>query len=519
MRSIGLCGFVVALGFGLVPAFTAHGEDRLAERIDQFINSERYRTAHWGIVVEDAKTGEVLYQHQANKLFAPASTTKLYSVAAALDALGADHRFETKVFARGDVQDGVLKGDLILRASGDLTLGGRATPEGEIEFTSGDHTYASGTAETVLTKADPLAGLNDLAKQVAAAGIKQVNRQVIVDDWLFDDAESSGSGPTIVTPIMVNDNVIDFTFKPTKPGEPAEVTWRPQSAALSVEVKYETVEAKGKLETWIRDIGKGRLLITGQIPADHAPVVAIYSVPEPRKFARQLFIEALQRAGVQVQADLNDDVRIPSRKAAPDYDKLKVVATLQSPPFAENARLIMKVSHNLHASALPLLVAAKHGEHTLGQGLQREHAFFVKAGIPYNDVSFGGGAGGARADYVTPAATAALLRYMQTRDDFPVYERTLPIMGVDGTLTKTVAAASVAKGKVQAKTGTLLWGNGLDGSTLLTSKALGGYLTAASGRKLIIALYVNGVPLRDGVTAAAIGADLGKLTEIIVEEK
>lgn len=492
--------------------------DPLAERIDKFINGDRYRSAHWGILVVDAQSGETLYDHQSHKFFAPASTTKLYSVGAALDALGAEHRFETQVFAKGNIAEGVLTGDLILRASGDLTMGGRTTPDGEIEFTTGDHTYASGGADTVLTKQDPLAGLNELAKQVRAAGIDRITGEVLVDDWLFDDAESSGSGPRVVTPIQINDNVIDFTFAPSKPGEPAMVTWRPQSAALTVEVRCQTVAEGEKLQTFIHDLGNGKLRVSGQIPAGHKPVVAIHAVSDPRQFARQLFIEALERAGVKVSAKLEKDARFATRNEAPNYDQLQAVATLVSPPFAENARLVMKVSHNLHASTLPLLVAAKQGKRTLDEGLMLEQAFFKKAGLPVDEISFGGGAGGSRADYVSPAATVALLRYMQTRSDFPLYERTLPIMGVDGTLSKTVDANSIAKNKVQAKTGTLFWTSGLDSTNLLTSKALAGYLTTAKGRRLAIALYVNGVKLTDGLTTGKIGEDLGKLCEIIVEE-
>jgi D-alanyl-D-alanine carboxypeptidase/D-alanyl-D-alanine-endopeptidase (penicillin-binding protein 4) len=237
--------------------------------------------------------------------------------------------------------------------------------------------------------------------------------------------------------------------------------------------------------------------------------VRIYDVPEPVNFARGLFVEALERAGVTVESDPSPTTTLEG----------KTIATLQSPPFSENARLIMKVSHNLHASTLPLLVAAKNGKRTLREGLELEHAFFKKAGLPVDEISFYGGAGGARADHVTPAATVALLRYMATRDDFAVYERALPIMGVDGTLANSVGRNSPAKGKVLAKTGTLYWSNGLDGSSVLTSKALAGYLTTTQDRRLAIAFYVNGIPLRNSLTTSDIGKDLGKLCEIVVEER
>src|SRR5581483_3749876 len=105
------------------------------------IHRPEYRQAHWGILVVDAKTGETVYALNDEQLFIPASTTKLYSCAAALAELGADHKFETPVYRRGTLTDGRLKGDLILVASGDLTLGGRTTADGKLAFTDSDHIY------------------------------------------------------------------------------------------------------------------------------------------------------------------------------------------------------------------------------------------------------------------------------------------------------------------------------------------------------------------------------------------
>jgi hypothetical protein len=75
---------------------------------------------------------------------APASVTKLFSGAAALVALGADHTQETAIYQRGIVVKGTLRGDLIFVASGDLMLGGR-TKNGKTVFKDKDHTYANGT--------------------------------------------------------------------------------------------------------------------------------------------------------------------------------------------------------------------------------------------------------------------------------------------------------------------------------------------------------------------------------------
>jgi D-alanyl-D-alanine carboxypeptidase/D-alanyl-D-alanine-endopeptidase (penicillin-binding protein 4) len=464
------------------------------------------------------KTGDVIYGLNPDKLFVPASTTKLFSVAAALDALGADYRFETPLYARGEIDSaGRLKGDLILVASGDLSLGGRTDADGRIAFTNSDHIYADFDGRSELTKPDPLAGLNDLARQAAAAGVRRVEGDVLVDDRLFDHASGTGSGPSRLTPIMVNDNLLDFLVTPSAAGEPAHVEWRPKTHSYRVDVQVETVPADGKTRIRVFSPGEGRVIVRGQIAAGHAPLVGTYEVDDPASFARSLLIEALRRADVTIDASplkANAAASLPAKEA---YAGLKRVALLTSPPFSDSARLVLKVSHNLHASTLPLLIAAKHGQRTLTDGLHRQREFLAKAGVEVEAISFGGAAGGDPADYITPRAAVQLLRYMATRPDFAVYREGLPILGQDGTLAHAVGHDSPAKGKVQAKTGTLLWSNRMNGGELLTSKALAGYLTGAKGRELAFALFVNHVHTKSSADREKVGKTLGKLCEIIYE--
>jgi D-alanyl-D-alanine carboxypeptidase/D-alanyl-D-alanine-endopeptidase (penicillin-binding protein 4) len=112
----------------------------------------------------------------------------------------------------------------------------------------------------------------------------------------------------------------------------------------------------------------------------------------------------------------------------------------------------------------------------------------------------------------------ALLRYMSTRPDFALYERGLPILGVDGTLADDVPPDSPARKKVRAKTGTLVWHNPLNDSYLVASKALAGYLTAKSGRELVFSFVVNDVQIDKAAEAKAIGKILAHLCEIVQQE-
>lgn len=507
--------------FSICTGLWAFGASLVAEdwrdKLRSVMAEPTYEPSHWGILVADLSDGQVLFEHNPKKLFVPASTTKLYSVAAAMEELGSGYKFETPIYRRGEVgADGQLDGDLILVASGDLTMGGRTDAEGRIEFTSSDHTYANGGTSAKLTAANPLAGIQELARQVSAAGIKSVLGNVLIDDRLFERASSTGSGPETVSPVCINDNVVDVIITPAaEAGKSATFEWRPQSALFQVDCQIDTVAKETETDISIRWGSAGRIVVRGKIPVGHAPVVRIADWSDPADVARGLLIEELQRTGIKVHASLFEVPAVTDLPAKDWYGTAPIVAKLTSPPFSENAKLILKVSHNLHASTLPLLIAARHGERTLAAGLKREGEFLSRANVDINTISFGGGAGGSRSDYVTPEATVQLLRTMSTRPSYPEYLEALPILGVDGTLSTVVDADSPAKGKVRAKTGTYFLDNGLNGKWILTSKALAGYADAQSGRKIVFAAFVNGTHLDHADQTKREGRTLGRVAEII----
>ncbi len=514
----------LVLLWSVLAASAAVAADGLEAKVEAVLKSPGYQNAHWGLLVVDSVSGKVVFEKDADRMFAPASVTKLFSTAAALVDLGPDYLFRTPVVRRGNVDnEGILHGDLILVASGDLSLGGRTGPENTLLFEDNDHIYADGANKATLVPVDPLGGLEELARGVVAAGIKTVGGDVLIDDRLFEDAESTGSGPTRVTPIVVNDNLVDVLVAPgAKEGEPASVKLVPATSYVAADVQVETVAEGGKAVVTVRRVGPRSFTVRGRVPVGHKPVVRIFEADEPASFARALFIETLRKRGVHVNVSPlghDDPEKLPSRA---EVAALPTVVTYTSPPFREYAKVVLKVSHNLHASTLPLLIAAHHGETTEAQGLRRQGRILKELGVDVSTIAFGGGAGGARADLVTPRATVALLRAMAARPDYPSYEAALPVLGRDGTLAKAVDPDSPARGHARAKTGTYWVDNPLTGKSVLTSKALAGTIDAADGRKLTFAFFVNDVPMdATGVAVSeqtvAAGRLLGKLCEAFYE--
>ena len=499
----------------LLPA-VARPADPLAEKIEAVIDGKDYTHARWGIRVVDAKTGDVIFDRNADKLATPASVTKLFSGAAALIALGADHKFQTHVYRRGELtKAGTLRGDLILVASGDLTFGGRGKGD-TAKFANTDHTYAnSGLADAALTDTDPLHAIAELAKQVKAAGVTAVSGEVLIDERLFARARGTGSGPDVVSPMVVNDNLIDAVITPAKAaGGKATVTVFPDVGLIAVDAEVKTGEADSGVVFQLNQVAPGQFTLRGSVPAGGRPQVRILPIDDPALFARAALIRALRAEGVTVDAALARPLAVDLPPTA-TYAVLPKVATWTSEPFAESLKVTLKVSHNLYASTLPCLLAAENGKLTLDDGLKVQGRILKALGVDTGAVSFGGGAGGAPADVVTPAATVELLRLMAKRDDWPTFKAALPILGVDGTLATVVDKDSPAKGKVFAKTGTLIWADGLNQRSLLRSKALAGTMTTKDGRELFFALFVNDVPLPPGVAASREGKVLGKLCEIL----
>jgi len=506
----------------IVPGCGGSAEDagHLPPGVQEILDSPEFAYSTWGIRVVDLEGGEEIFASlNADIMLDPASTTKLFTVATGFDVLGSDYRFETPVYRQGEVgTGGVLAGDLVLVASGDLAMGGRGALEGTLEFTDYDHNDANALGMGVLTEGDPLAGLDELAGQVAASGIAEVRGDVVVDDRLFGPGRSfSANEEYIITPIVINDNLIDLIIKPAQPGSPAEVDWRPKSEAYRVESRVETVEEGGQAEIAADATSPGVITVEGQVPAGGDETVRTYQVEDPASFARSLFIEALERAGVEVDSPLageNDADKLPATGSYMEEDR---VALLASPPFKEYGKLILKVSHNLGADSTLYWIAVHEGGKSMEDGLAVEHDFLVEAGVDTDGLIINDGQGAFGSNFMSPHSVVQLLRYMSTRDDFEDYRDCLPALGVDGSLANTLPG-SPAAGNVQAKTGTHAGGDAMNGRPVVFARALGGYMVTASGRELAFDINVNNVPIMDIDELRAIMDQHARIVEVIYEE-
>ncbi len=474
-----------------------------------------YAHSRWGLLTQDLSSRQFLTSENARQFFIPASNAKLFTTAALWDTLGPNYRFRTPVFRTGPTQNGTLKGNLVLVASGDLTMGGRTKPDGSVDFANFDHNDANplpGFAK--LTPEDPLAGLNQLARQVRASGIKRITGDVAIDARLFDvDTEQNHETPT--WPIIINDNLIDVVATPKVAGQKAGLDWRPKTAAYTVTSTVTTGPANSAIRLSIAVTSPGHLQLRGSVPAGHAPVVYVHQIENPPAFARTAFIEALRRAGVAVNVTStapNPTALLPAKGSYPAANQ---VAVFVSPKLSEYVKLIMKVSLNLGANLAVCLLAVHDGKTDCLDGLAGAQRFLSRtAKVDTGQVALSDGQGGSPTDLVTPQAVVDLLRYMAGRADFARYKPVLPILGVDGSLAD-VQSGTPAAGHVFAKTGTLVVGDLLNNRPLLASKALGGYIDTKDGSHLAFSLMVNNAPFAEINDVLGINNDLGKISALI----
>ncbi len=517
MRSSLLCTLVPALLCSGPSILAAQSNGSLARRVQQVMDRPEFRHSEFGVEFLSLDTGKPVYVHNADKFFVPASTTKLLTMGTTLSLLGPDFRFTTNVYRMGTVDSaGTLHGDLVLRASGDPDLSNRIQPDGTLAFENEDHAY-DGSPDTKAVPGDPLTVIRDFARQVKAHGIRRVTGRVRVDVSLFPEGERELGTGVVISPVIVNDNLVDVMIGPgVQAGDPVSISPSPATAYARF-INLATTSPAGTTPQirWSSDVanedGTHTVTVSGRFPAGKPAILYAYAAPEPSRYAAVTLAEALGEAGVTATWPARgDDVDFAT--VASRYTPDAVVATHVSPPLKEDVRITLKVSQNLHASTMPYELGAHvahKGNAQAGFDLERE--FLEKAGLDLGGASQGDGAGGSA--HFTPDFMVHYLAYMAKQPTFQVFHDALPILGKDGTLWN-IQVDSPAAGHVHAKTGTFGVGDRLNRKLMVTAKGLAGYVTTVDGRHLAFAIYINNVDVgRDDPDAVTkiVGQAVGEI--------
>ncbi|GAA4830564.1 D-alanyl-D-alanine carboxypeptidase/D-alanyl-D-alanine endopeptidase [Saccharopolyspora rosea] len=458
-------GVAVGAAVALVLPFAATsgaapgGPDALRADLDRILADPRLDGAHAGVVVRDPETDQVLYSRQAGYRVTPASNAKLFTAAAALEALGPDYRFRTDVVSDARRSGPVLDGDLFLRGTGD---------------------------PTVLA-----ADYDRLAAQVADSGIREVRGTLRTDATWFDDVPL-GAGWAwddepyyYAAPVSALTAAPDTDFDagsakvrvtPTTPGKPADLALEPSTGVVQLENRTTTAAQGARPNVTVeRGHGSSRVVVSGTVPAGGAPSEDFTSVPDPAAYAADLFTRALAAHGVSV--------RPGAPGAAPAG--ARALAARESMPLRDLLVPFLKLSNNEHAEVLVKSMGrVLRGQGTWDAGLAVLSEKLRGLGVDPRVLRMVDGSGLSALDAVTPEQLTLLLDNARQRPWFREFQDALPVAGeqdrmVGGTLRNRMGGTPAA-GNVHAKTGSM---------TGVTS--LSGYVTGADRRPLVFSVVFN----------------------------
>jgi D-alanyl-D-alanine carboxypeptidase/D-alanyl-D-alanine-endopeptidase (penicillin-binding protein 4) len=354
----------------------------------------------------------------------PASNMKLITSAAALNYLGPDFQYQTRVGLVGD--------SLAIIGSGDPLLGDKTTAE-KLSF-------------------DPRWMLKDIAQLLRAADVAAIT-DIIVDSTVFDDQRVHPNWPKEdlnrwyaceVSGLNYNGNCVEVIAEAI--GPKVQLTLDPQTAYVRLINKCSPA-LKAPDTVWCsRQPGSSVITVAGACHKKCQPIRV--AIDRPPAFFGFLMAEELARVGIAVRGKLIE------REILPD-EKLKTVAVYQSSLWDVLERC-NKDSLGLAAEALLKTIAAcrepsgKYGSWAKGQQLISQ--YLLSLGIPSDQFVIDDGSGLSEKNLLSTHTISTVLLDLHKNPSWPNYKRTLAVGGMDGTIDKYFNEP-LYRGKIFGKTG------------------------------------------------------------------
>ncbi len=456
----------------LIPVKTV-GE--LQSQIRLILARPELRRGQIGVKIMSLDTGKTVFEENAEKYFMPASNMKSFTVAAAMEKLSPDFHFITSVFAPTmPDSNGTIRGDLMIYGRGDVSF--------STAFYDGDY----------------YKGIDALATKIASAGVKRIEGNLVGDEsyftgnpipssWEWDDLQWYYGAE--ISALGINDNAIDLKVNPSSVNEPCRVLVQPINTIVKI-INHCSISPSGtkrdiKIE---KKLPQNIIEISGTMPIDDKGYEDYIAVSRPA----ELFVEMLRQLLIQKGIIITGQNRVIGAK---DKAFLAVASSvppveitkLESPPFSIIAAKTLKPSQNLYTETILWTLGEQFGDKTnpkltsAERGLAVVQDFLTQIGMPSDSVIQWDGSGLSRHNLITPNSAVQLYSYMASSRYANAWRDALTIGGIDGTL-KNRFKGTIAAGNVRGKTG-----------TIDQVSALSGYITTASGEKLVFSMIVNGV--------------------------
>ncbi len=406
--------------------------------------------------VIELDSGAELYADSKDQPLIPASNMKLVVMAAAIDRLGTDFKYQTVLAVRD--------ADLVVVGSGDPT--------------TGDERLAAARGER-LTQL-----FHEWAKTLQATGIRQIPGNLVIDDLVFDLKFTHPNWPqnqyqlwyeAPVGGLNFNSNCVSASVAPTEPGSPATIQLIPGNTLFKLDNRTTTGPRNTVVVTRPRDADC--LLLTGTVAK--AGVLQEVTVRDPGLFYGSVLKTVLAAEGIAVGGQVvRERVRLDNGRLP---DNCHIIAVHRA-PLADALVRAGKDSLGMMAEALFKTLGALDDRHgSWDNGRYAVQRFLREVGIAENQVLIDDGSGLSRQNRLSANAITQVLKkvYDSPPEQFELLRQSLAVAGVDGTLKKRLRQEGV-RGRVFGKTGYL---NGV--------WALSGYVHTHADRWLAFALLYN----------------------------
>jgi serine-type D-Ala-D-Ala carboxypeptidase/endopeptidase (penicillin-binding protein 4) len=469
-----LAAFSVLLALSVV-SVPAVAQKDLKRRIEARMDAPPFNRQLWGVAVVD-EGGRLLYGRNQDRLFVPASNTKLVVSAVASALLPPDWKVKTSLYG-GPVVNGVLQGDLILYGRGDPTIDRRC--------------YATDSTLAGACDTDPFARLRQLVDTLRAKGVRGITGDVVGDgsyfettlvhpNWEAFDLNWWYAAP--VSGLGFHDNSVDFDWTPgPAPGTPAAITMNPNLGDIEFENRTVTVAPGGETDIgdrFFRHPGTLQIWAEGTVALDNPPHTESFSLPDPGLYAARALRQVLAEAGISVlggtRSTTDSTAYAALRRTAP-------LAEASSRPLRDWIFPILNTSQNWFAEMLLKQLGRQFGKAgSWPEGLEVERRFLIDSvKVDSTQFSLSDGSGLSSSNLITPLAFTQLLRYMRRHPRYATFAAGLPQAGVVGSLRNRFLGTPLA-GRVRAKTGSI--------SRVVT---LTGYIELDRGRTLTFSVLAN----------------------------
>ena len=434
----------------------------LSRRLNRLLDEPPFDRALWGVAIADPN-GRVVFERNGDRLFIPASNTKLVVSAVAAALLPPDLRFRTSVYAGGPVEGGVVHGDLVLYGRGDPTLSGRYYDSVSVPFdTMADSLRARGITR----------GAGDLVGDAS-----YFDSVLVHPSWEGYDLNWWYAAP--VTALGFNDNSVDFRITPAAPGSPPTITFQPDLGVVQFTNRARTVPADSERTLdFYRLPGTNVVWAEGNVEADARPWTEYFAIFDAPAWAATAFRRSLERRGIAVEGRVRttfDSTADAAARGAPP------LAEHRSRPLPDILRPILESSQNWFADLLLKTLGREfRGRGSFAAGIDVERRFLIDS-LRVDSTQFAvvDGSGLSSSNLVTPRAFVQLLRRMHEHPRAQPFLEGLPVAGRSGTLRFRFRDTPL-EGRVRAKTGSINRVN-----------TLAGYLELADGRIWTFSIQLN----------------------------